>query len=957
MTGKTVLHYKMVEKLGQGGMGIVYLAEDNKLKRRVAIKFLPHHIAMDSEERKRFEIEAQAAAALNDANIATIHSIEESGDNLFLVMEYIEGQELRQKVKSGPLDPKVALKIAFQIARGLKAAHEKNIIHRDIKSANIMVSPNGDVKIMDFGLAKFRGSAQLTRAGTTVGTVAYMCPEQARGEEIDQKADIWSFGVVLYEMLTGQLPFQGDYEQAVTYAILNEEPRFDIYPENVPEKLKAIVQKTLRKIPEERYGDAGDLLQDLQDLMESSHRIDLPMSENTKGEKSASRIKLLISAGLIFLLLLIFGFNYFQHQKKLKWAREVVLPKIKQLADDRTWNGEGSETWDAFNLSNKVKEYLYGDPLFEDLQKSFCIYSRFNTDPQGAKVYIKSYMTPDSQWYYLGQTPIDSIRLPISYVRLKVEKTGYEDLEDIVWIWSSFKEYRYFLTATGELPDGMVRASGSKMLGDFLIDRYEVTNRQFKRFVDDGGYRNKKYWKQDIIKDGKIITWEDAVRSFVDKTGVTGPSTWEVGDYPKGEDDYPVAGVSWYEAAAYAEFAGKIIPSYEHWRYVAAPSLQPEIVPFSNLNGDRTRRVGTDNAENRFGTYDMAGNVREWCWNNIAHDEKKFILGGGWNDPDYSFSGDVVQSPLDRSVTNGFRCMKYLPTSNTADSLFRAEERERRDYSKEKPASDIKFREFKRMYFYAKLPLNPKVEAEEEISDEWIKEKVTIDAAYNDEKIPVYFFLPKNSAPPWQAIVYFPGAAATRSVSSKTLMDMRQIGFIPKSGRALIYPVYKGTYERYVKKHVSQYPVLRRDIEIKRVQDFQRVIDYLESREDIDHDKLSYYGFSMGGIFSPLVLGNENRLKTAVLNVAGLPGGELLPEIDPINFAPRVTIPVLMLNGKYDSVVPYETSQKPLFELFGTKPDFKKWLLYENGHTVPRQQLIKECLEWWNTYLGPVKEN
>jgi serine/threonine protein kinase len=236
MVDKIILHYKILEKLGEGGMGVVYLAEDTRLERKVAIKFLPRHIAANAEDRQRFEIEAKAAAALNHPNIATIYAIEESDDEMFIVMEYIEGRELRDVITNAgvvgekhtqqlisseqddvtrnvsPLPVDQIINIAVQIAAGLQVAHEKGIVHRDIKSANIMLTGKGQVKIMDFGLAKVAGGgAQLTKDQSTVGTAAYMSPEQARGEEVDFRSDIWSFGVVLYEMLTGRLPFGGFY--------------------------------------------------------------------------------------------------------------------------------------------------------------------------------------------------------------------------------------------------------------------------------------------------------------------------------------------------------------------------------------------------------------------------------------------------------------------------------------------------------------------------------------------------------------------------------------------------------------------------------------------------------------------------------------------------------------------------------------------------------------------------
>jgi serine/threonine protein kinase len=266
MVGSTILHYKILEKLGAGGMGVVYLAEDINLKRKVAIKFLPKQISENSEDRERFKIEAQAAAALNHPNIATIHAIEEADNELFIVMEYIKGKELKEIVemhRNASLQKDEVIKIATQIADGLEAAHKEGIIHRDIKSSNIMITERGVVKIMDFGLAKVIGSSKLTKLGSTVGTIAYMSPEQSAGDEVDNRTDIWSFGVVLYEMLTGKLPFRGDYDQAIIYSILNEEPQ---PTEKTEEGLDRVISKALKKDPEERYQTAGEMAEELREI-------------------------------------------------------------------------------------------------------------------------------------------------------------------------------------------------------------------------------------------------------------------------------------------------------------------------------------------------------------------------------------------------------------------------------------------------------------------------------------------------------------------------------------------------------------------------------------------------------------------------------------------------------------------------------------------------------------------
>jgi len=215
MIGKTISHYRILEKLGEGGMGVVYKAQDTKLKRTVALKFLPQELLCDSESKTRFIHEAQAASALNHPNITTIYEIDEVNQKCFISMEYVDGNSLKELIYKRTFAIDEILAIALKIAEGLKAAHKKEIVHRDVKSDNVMVTDEGEVKIMDFGLAKLKGVTKLTKTGTTLGTLQYMSPEQAQGIEVDQRSDIFSFGVVLYEMITGQLPFKGEHEAAL----------------------------------------------------------------------------------------------------------------------------------------------------------------------------------------------------------------------------------------------------------------------------------------------------------------------------------------------------------------------------------------------------------------------------------------------------------------------------------------------------------------------------------------------------------------------------------------------------------------------------------------------------------------------------------------------------------------------------------------------------------------------
>jgi len=266
MIGEKISHYKILEKLGEGGMGEVFLAEDTKLKRKVALKFLPKEFTRDQEAKERFLQEARAAATLDHPNICSIFEIDETENNqLFIAMAYYDGETLKEKIEKGPLKIKEALNISVQIASGLKKAHEKGIVHRDIKSANILITKDNMAKILDFGLAKLKGQTRLTKEGTTLGTVSYMSPEQAQGEKVDHRSDIWSLGVVLYEMISGQLPFKGEYEQAVLYSIMNEEPEpLTSVRTNVPIKLEEILKKLLSKDPDLRFQHVDELPVDLK---------------------------------------------------------------------------------------------------------------------------------------------------------------------------------------------------------------------------------------------------------------------------------------------------------------------------------------------------------------------------------------------------------------------------------------------------------------------------------------------------------------------------------------------------------------------------------------------------------------------------------------------------------------------------------------------------------------------
>jgi serine/threonine protein kinase len=337
MIGKTISHYKILEKLGQGGMGVVYKAEDTKLKRVVALKFLPTELTRNEDAKKRFIHEAQAASRLEHNNICNIHEINEADDGqIFIVMACYDGESLKRKIERGPLKLEESADIAMQVANGLAKAHEKGIVHRDLKPANIFITEDGVAKILDFGLAKLAGQTKLTKTGSTLGTAAYMSPEQAKGDKVDHRTDIWSLGVVLYEMLTGRLPFKGDYDQAVIYSILNEEPqRPSSLRKEISARLEGILVRALEKDPANRYQTITYLLSDFE--FEASR----PKSVSVKPRLLRGRIlgirKLVFFSGLIALAVvvaLVIWFTFSTSPEEPEVAKSIIVLPFKNISPD-----------------------------------------------------------------------------------------------------------------------------------------------------------------------------------------------------------------------------------------------------------------------------------------------------------------------------------------------------------------------------------------------------------------------------------------------------------------------------------------------------------------------------------------------------------------------------------------------------------------------------------------------
>ncbi|MDQ6892103.1 MAG: SUMF1/EgtB/PvdO family nonheme iron enzyme [Acidobacteriota bacterium] len=498
-----------------------------------------------------------------------------------------------------------------------------------------------------------------------------------------------------------------------------------------------------------------------------------------------------------------------------------------------------------------------------------------------------------------------------------------------------------------------LRSLPAVQLDDFWIDEYEVTNAQFKAFVDAGGYSKREYWKQPFTRDGREIPWEAAMEKLRDTTGRPGPSTWELGAFPEGRGNYPVEGVSWYEAAAYAEFVGKSLPTVYHWYRAAGIGAMTEnfsdILRVANFGGKGASAVGSRPAMSPFGSYDMAGNVKEWCFNDTTG--RRYLLGGAWTDANYMFREADAQDAFIRLPGFGFRCVRYVKP--VAAALTETIPVLARDYSKETPVSDDVFSVYRNFFSYDRSPLDLRNEGPEETSPYWRRQKVSYAAAYGNERVPAYLFLPKNARPPFQTVVYFPSSYA-RLMRSSAEMDIRFLEFVIRSGRAAIHPIYQDTYERHIENPPTG-PNFRRDLVIQWSKDLGRTLDYLETRPDIDRSRIAYYGMSLGAIDGVVLVALENRFRTAILSSGGFRLERVPPEVEPINFAPRIRIPVLLIAGRYDFAHPYETTQVPLFRLLGTPAQDKKHVSFEGGHiSVAIQPIVREMLDWLDRYLGPV---
>ncbi len=655
---------------------------------------------------------------------------------------------------------------------------------------------------------------------------------------------------------------------------------------------------------------------------------------------------------------------YFQKGRTDESLLNEKLPEIVSAYDADDLDIVYTETkklLDEGNTNPIIKSY------YEKVTTPVSIF----TDPENLEVSFSSPYDTLGRWYALGKTPLKEARVPNGILNLKFANKGASYIEFMHPYYLITGYNNFLLPIDNTIPkDHILLVGGKKPLSypgidhlpgidikPYSISKYEVTNSEFKEFLDAGGYSNPDYWDFPYSYNGKELGFEETVKTFVDAFGQPGPAGWSYGNYPEGQSNFPVTGISWFEARAYAKYKGLDLPNVYQFAHAAMLAGASYFVPNSNFSKNQLVEVGSLESQNLRELYDMAGNAREWIINSIDDtNSKRGILGGGYKDDPYFFNDYYGQDVMDRSDSNGMRLVKNLECETEVDSSPEAiVSIATRDFLNEETISDEVFEIFKAQYDYPDKPLNAKILPQEVNSGTFKVDRYEISLPYEGAGVlPGYVFYDSAYTQPYKPIILFPGSNAIHltNVDFMQKSNLNRLRYLLSEGYAVFLPVYLSTYER-VDNLKSDYPndsEYYKEHVIKWGKEYKRTIDYIVSREDMDASKLSYFGTSWGGSMANILLAIDDRVQCAVLYVAGLCFQKSKKEVESYLYTPRITMPVLMLNGEFDQFFPLETSQIPMFKLLGTPEEDKKHYVSKTGHFVPKEVLITEHLAWLKKY-------
>jgi formylglycine-generating enzyme required for sulfatase activity/dienelactone hydrolase len=989
--GTRLRRYEIRTLIGEGGMGQVYVARDVELERNVAIKVLPSEVSGMADRLLRFSQEAKLTSALNHPNVAHVYEIGHEEGVHFIAMELVEGETLRERLGARTLSVSDTLELATQIASALAAAHAAGIVHRDIKPENVMIRPDGYVKVLDFGLAKlreFRGeegaTAVKTGPGMTMGTVDYMSPEQLEGGDIDARTDIFSLGVMLYEMLGGRRPFTGENTAAVMTSIMTREaPPISTVRNDVPQPVQSLLEKALAKKPQERFTSAGEMAAALKQA-HTEAQVEAIRSEEVRrisGEVGTRvpvrRIGMIVGA-LIAVLAVVAAGTLVARQRRTRTAMGSLENAEKLLA-----RHSYAEAFAAASAAGKV---LAGEERVSSVIAASSDELSVTTSPPGARVFLQRFGDPAGR-VLSGTTPVEKLRIPRGEYILSIEKEGYATvrlpLSTTPIRWNDVQvdqpppPIRLTLRKSSEVPAGMVFVAGGEQqlggwsrpsdrivdLADFYIDEREVSNRDFQQFVREGGYRRRELWKHPFTDGEKTFSFEEGVARFRDSTGVPGPRGWAGGEPQAGKEDDPVTGVSWYEAAAYAEWKGKRLPSVYQWERAARPN---KTSPFTSTLPWGLVSQGTDVAERAnfsgkgvmpvtsmpfglspFGALHMAGNVTEWCRN--PRPPGFTTRGGSWNDPVYNFGETGSYPPFYSDTSIGFRCVKETRADNQGDFGLSVA-----GYAPRYTAvDDAAFEEIRARYNYTRGNLNAEIIERKELPD-WVREKIRFPAA-NGQTALAYLYLPRGYSPPYQIIHFIPAGDVDSGLRPATAAIEGRFVSLIRGGRAVFTVIIEGYQERPRDGELppQQSPEYV-DYLVSRVTDLRRGLDYIGTRKDIDSTRIGLIGPSAGSATGIVTAALDRRYRSVMFIGAGVRATDTgrQPAANRINFVPRISAPALLFQGKYDETVSLKSESEPLFALL---KEPKRMELYEGGHAPHLEIAIPAMQKWLDETLGPVR--